>query len=290
MRIIYHDDLDGRAAAAVAVLAGPAWKGADLLPLDYGSDWHMGPPVPGEPVCVVDCMVEPASEMVALASTAELTWIDHHATSLRAEAQSEVLRGAAGIRSDELAACELSWQYFHPREPAPRAISLLGRYDRWDIADPEAWHGEIMPFQVAMESHHMDPRTDLGLWRHVIEGHGVEELVEAGRHIWRYQQARNALTAAYQAREVRLNGLRGIAINAAGDSQLFESVWDPQRHDLMIAYRQMADGRWGVGLYSPKPEVDVSAIAEGYGGGGHRDAAGFGVREIDAILRPPPDP
>jgi len=273
VRVIYHDDLDGRAAAAIAVLAGGAWEGAELLPMDYSSDWHMAPPVPGEPVCVVDCMLEPESEMVALASTAALTWIDHHATSLRAEARSEVLRGAAGIRSDALAACELSWQHFHPGEPAPRAISLLGRYDRWDIADQEAWHGEIMPFQVAMESLDTDPRTDLARWREVIEGRGTEELVEAGRHIWRYQRAKNGLAAARLAREVSVGGLRGIAINAAGDSQLFESVWDPERHDVMIAYSQMADGRWSASLYSPKPEVDVSAIAEGHGGGGHRDAA-----------------
>ena len=114
--------------------------------------------------------------------------------------------------------------------------------------------------------------------------------MDAGRHIWRYARARNRLAAARGAREVSLDGRRGIAINAAGDSQLFETVWDPERHDVMIAYRQMADGSWSVGLYSPKPEVDVSAIAEGHGGGGHCDAAGFGVGDIGAILRPPAAP
>ncbi len=247
----------------------------------------MPPVADGEAVLVVDCMLEPVAEMVAVASAASLTWIDHHASAIRAEQHWPALRGVAGIRSDELAACELSWGYFHPGEPAPPAISLLGRYDRWDTGDQRVWHDEIMPFQVAMESYGADPRTDLDLWRRAIAGEGVDELVEAGRHIWRYRRSKNELAAARQARSIRIDGLRGIAINAAGDSQLFESVWDPEKHDLMVAYSQMADGRWGLGLYSPKAEVDVSAIAEAHGGGGHRDAAGFGVDGLDEVFGPP---
>ncbi|MFH1566427.1 MAG: hypothetical protein ABIL09_00390 [Gemmatimonadota bacterium] len=286
MRIIYHDDIDGRAAAAIARLAGPAWAGADLLPLDYGSGWRLDPVAPAEPVLVVDCMVEPAAAMAALASTAALTWIDHHASSLRAETQSPVLRRAAGVRREELAACELAWHYFHPHEPAPRAVSLLGRYDRWDVADPSAWHGEIMPLQVAVESYPTDPGPDLDFWRRLLAGEAVEALIEAGTHIWRYQRQRSRQTAARQAREVRLDGLRVIALNAAGDSQLFETVWDPRRHDAMVLYRQMADGTWSVSLYTPKPEVDVSVLAEARGGGGHRGAAGFGVKEIGGLFQP----
>ena len=299
MRIIYHDDNDGRAAAAITALAGPRpsgpdtpglnwpnldWSGADLLPMDYSDDWTMPPVSPGEAVAVVDCMLEPAAEMVALATTASLTWIDHHASSIRAQELSPALRGATGIRSDEWAACELAWQYFHPHEPVPRAISLLGRYDRWDRGDTEAWHEQIMPLQLAVLSLGADPRTDLDLWRRLIAGEGVDDLVQAGRHIWRYRQLQNGLAARRQALEARLDGWRALAINAAGDSQLFESVWDPQRHDLMVAYSQMADRRWSFGLYSPKPEVDVSAIAEARGGGGHRDAAGFGADHLEDAL------
>ena len=59
------------------------------------------------------------------------------------------------------------------------------------------------------------------------------------------------------------------------NSQFFESVYDPEKHDIMVAYCQMKDGRWKVSLYSTKPEIDCGAIAKAFDGGGHKGAAGF---------------
>lgn len=63
-------------------------------------------------------------------------------------------------------------------------------------------------------------------------------------------------------------------------SWLFNSVWDPAKHDAMCAYGQLKDGRWRVSLYSTKEEVDCGAIAKVLGGGGHKGAAGFICDEL----------
>jgi hypothetical protein len=71
------------------------------------------------------------------------------------------------------------------------------------------------------------------------------------------------------------------------NSQAFDSVWDPGKHDVMVAFAKVVvksqvyrgdlggQVRWKVSLYSVKPEVDCGEIAKAFGGGGHKGAAGF---------------
>jgi len=72
------------------------------------------------------------------------------------------------------------------------------------------------------------------------------------------------------------NLLRCICLNTPlFSSQSFEGVWDPEKHDVMVAFAKMATGKWKVSLYSTKPEIDCGAIAKTFSGGGHKGAAGF---------------
>lgn len=70
--------------------------------------------------------------------------------------------------------------------------------------------------------------------------------------------------------------LRCICLNTPlFSSQSFDSVYDPEKHDLMVPFAELANGKWKVSLYSTKPEIDCGAIAKTFGGGGHKQAAGF---------------
>ncbi len=68
------------------------------------------------------------------------------------------------------------------------------------------------------------------------------------------------------------------------DTENFANV--PRMIDsVMIStlIRQMEDGRWKVSMRS-KGQVNVAAIAETYGGGGHRNAAGFRMKaDLDTV-------
>ena len=59
------------------------------------------------------------------------------------------------------------------------------------------------------------------------------------------------------------------------NSQFFDGFYDPEKHDVMCAYCQLANGKWKVSLYSTKPGIDCGAICKMFGGGGHVGAAGF---------------
>ena len=67
-------------------------------------------------------------------------------------------------------------------------------------------------------------------------------------------------------------------------SQLFDSVFDPQKHDVMIAFGW--DGnKWNVSLRSAKNGPDVSVLAKKYKGGGHVHSSGFQCQELPFKLR-----
>jgi|GEM_PF-769959 len=71
-------------------------------------------------------------------------------------------------------------------------------------------------------------------------------------------------------------GIRCICLNTPlFSSQSFEGVWDPEKHDVMVAFALMATGKWKVSLYTDKPTINCGGIAKTFGGGGHAGAAGF---------------
>ncbi len=63
-------------------------------------------------------------------------------------------------------------------------------------------------------------------------------------------------------------------------SQSFDSVYDPEKHDMMIAITVNKNKKYDISLYGTKPEYDLSLIAKKYGGGGHNSACGFSADSI----------
>jgi len=62
-------------------------------------------------------------------------------------------------------------------------------------------------------------------------------------------------------------------------------VFDSIADDSIDAYCRYAynaiKDKWAFSIYSSKPDIDVSKIASHFGGGGHPNAAGFGIDSLD---------
>lgn len=67
---------------------------------------------------------------------------------------------------------------------------------------------------------------------------------------------------------------------AVHGSQSFDAVYNPEKHDMMIAITVNKNKKYDISLYSTKKNVDVSLIAKKYGGGGHSGAAGASCDSI----------
>jgi oligoribonuclease NrnB/cAMP/cGMP phosphodiesterase (DHH superfamily) len=273
----YHSaDLDGKASAAIVKSMYPH---VELIPLDYGNDYEakiFSRNFTNQTIFFVDVTLDPRTLMLPLAKENRLIVIDHHITAI--EEIEKLGWKPDGILEVGKAACELTWEFLYQHIPMPIAVKYLGRYDVWDHSDI---HTEL--FQYGMR--YMDLDVDALEWEILLSedsdsGVLISQILSVGGIVKLWNSVKNRKIAKTSAREVIFEGLRAIVCNGYDGSPLFDSVYNEEKHDIMISYLQRGDGTWGYGFYSDKPEVHCGEIAKKYGGGGHKGASGCNLKEL----------
>lgn len=275
-------DLDGHCSGWLV----QKYLGTDvkLIGIDYGD------PFPWElitdkdqTVYMVDFSLQPKSQMLKLADMCQLVWIDHHKSAIEALVDAKI----HGLRDTSQAACELVWDYLKinlspDQLSMPDFVYYLGRYDIWDHSNQEFWDDIIYPFQMGMRLKSTIPTESCPIWAELFEQKDrklLSLIIAVGTAIVAYQTQQNRRTMN-SSFDVELDGLRCLAVNAGGNSQIFESKWDSSKYDAMLGFKNTRGEFWTVSLYSDKDDVDVSVIAKNRGGGGHKGAAGFQCKEL----------
>lgn len=279
MKCFYHSsDLDGWTSGAIVKQSFPE---TEMFPINYGQDfpWHLM--VPGETVYVVDFTVEPFDQMLRLDEMCDLVWIDHHATSIDEAKKANF--SPKGLRRVGDAACELAWEFLNPNRTTPIAVRLLGRYDVWDHKDPR-----VLPFQYGLRLVQREP-SDLRWWAGLFltdaMSGSIEQTITIGESVLAYESQSFERYCKSHAFESVLDGWRAVCVNRGlSSSKLFESVWDEEQFDVMVAFSRLAKGKWTVSVYSTKEEVDCGRIAQKFGGGGHKGAAGFVCEKLPFVF------
>jgi oligoribonuclease NrnB/cAMP/cGMP phosphodiesterase (DHH superfamily) len=263
----HHNDLDGHASGAIVRYAlGDA---VTLIESDYD-----GTPIPwdlvegAEQVIVTDFSF-PVADMQRLAKGRELVWIDHHKSAIAEFAG--IADRWPGIRDVSEAACVLTWKYFFPQRPVPKAVILVGDRDSWRWAEKDTG-----PFNESLYNRDHDADNDT-FWKPLLEDDPstLEKMIGEGvwlrqinlRHVDRMMEARSF--------EVRFEGYRTLAVNTRGNGDVGHYGRD-RGYEIVYTYvdeMQVGGLTTVVTLYSD--QVDVSVIATRYGGGGHAGAAGF---------------
>lgn len=268
MQCFYHkSDLDGHCSGAIVKLFYPK---CEMIGVDYNSGLDLDSIKTGEEVFVVDFCFDKET-MDRLNKKASLVWIDHHKTSIE---DCDGL-GIAGLRTVGRAACELVWEWFYysiHNRALPEAIRYLGRHDVWDHSDPNT-----MPFQYGIRAYtNTLPGSDI--WPGILHSFRpgkIDDILELGKTILAYQENQDSMIAKAMSYEAMFHGYRAIVLNRPfANSQAFKAVYDPDKHDIMILFG-IKNGEVKYTLFCDKPDIDVSAIAKQYDGGGHKGAAGF---------------
>ena len=114
------------------------------------------------------------------------------------------------------------------------------------------------------------------VWRDLFEGRiDVPLMVEKGNAILSYIRHRDYRLSRNMAFEGTYNGLRFIAANMAqAGSDFFESLDNIANYDFMVSFSLNKRSKWNLSFRTVKDNVDVSAIAAAFGGGGHKKASG----------------
>jgi oligoribonuclease NrnB/cAMP/cGMP phosphodiesterase (DHH superfamily) len=282
----YHADCPDGFGAAWAVWR--AWGEQGAFQPHHHDDPLDAAAAPGGLLVFVD-MAPQAEALERLAQDAgRLVVLDHHVSSMESYASrkgllEEMRRGGHHVEFDlEHSGAVLAWRYFHGGAPVPALLQYVEDLDLWSHRLPHS--AEV---NAAISSY---PRR-FEDWERLSQA-PVEQLAGEGTPILRALRVETERTLSF-AHPVSLDGKPIEAVNARqqrnsighelAERAAFGIPWG-------LVYRLSGD-RVDVSLYSVG-DLDVARIAARFGGGGHRNAAGFsvGLREwLDRFVdgRPP---
>ena len=193
------------------------------------------------------------------------------------------------IHDNDQSGAMLAWRFFHPGTKVPMLIQHIDDRDRWQFK-----LDGTKELHAALRSH--EPWTFEQWEAHFLVGNiRFGELKDEGKAILRAHN-QNVQSVLKQARPCAIrwfdgevdghpavNVFNGLAANApaflasdlghelANKSGTFGLVWS-----------MASDGQTHCSLRS-NGDYDVSTIAKAFGGGGHRNAAGFST-DIDTLM------
>lgn len=282
MLCIYHlADHDGKGSAAIVRSVYPD---IELMGLNHDMEIQYDEILKHEKVVICDFAL-PLDFMAQLNEKLELVWIDHHVSAIEnyeQMLQNGQIKPIQGIRRVGTAALVLTWEYFYPHQELPLGLKLLGLNDIFDLKDKR-----VRPFEYAMQSLGVNRPNDK-IWSDLISNKVcVNEMVEKGRAILAYIRNRNFRLSRAEAFEVEYEGLRCICANIPqGYSEFYDSLDNIKDFDVMINFFMNKKNRWNLSFYTAKDDVDVSKLAQKFGGGGHAKAAGASsLPELPDFLR-----
>lgn len=274
---IYHGNCDDGFAAAWVVREVLA-SAVEFYPGVYQQD---PPDVTGRDVIFVDFSYKkPVLEKMAAEANSILI-LDHHKTAMEDLADygkppsfeiwqdvawdghlSKAVRVKA-LFDMERSGASLAWDYLIGTE-RPDFINYIEDRDLWRKKLPGSDY-----FTIALRSY----MQDFYVWGDLVEA-GPGSLIEEGRSIHRYYRLRieEMKNNAYVAKIADIpcwvaNAPYAFASEIAGELAERELSFG-------ATYFEIEKGKYQYSLRS-RGDFDVSAIAKKFGGGGHKNAAGF---------------
>lgn len=293
IHIFHHrEDMDGFTGGLIAYLYYKKHRPNDkivLRPFTYEMNPSKDMLNQGDKVIFVDCSPQPLEsikEYQNLVGPENTLVIDHHATTIDFYTKNKIT--VHGLLDTENSGCYNAWKYFFGKEhpEVPEAITLLSAFDTWKKDRPD-WETKILPFQYGIQSYVDDFANILeykeGIWHALLFKDSptvMQGVIDRGVDVLRF------LRKMYKD-EMSLNGFEAtldnryfaLCLNTNGNSLAFESKWDENRYDLMIAY-VITDRGVDVSFYTTRNDIHVGSIAKEYGGGGHPQASGCHVKTI----------
>lgn len=278
--VIYHNTCaDGFGAAFAAWLQ--LRDRAEYLPWQYGKELQID--VTGHEVFILDFSFPRETMGKIFSAAASVVWLDHHATVFKdwgvpldepanaSDLSLDEARHYVRLNNSKSGAL-LAWEYFNQNTAAPMLFRLIDDYDRWQFKlngtkeiNKALWAQAPWSFEQ---------------WKEVLDGgyEATSKLKAEGAALLRAHNQNVTATVERTARLCVINeALKGLAANCP--SHLTSDVG----HKLAVQ-----SGTFGLCWYISKEnkclcslrstgDYDVSVIAKRFGGGGHKNAAGFEV-------------
>lgn len=266
--VIYHADCRDGFASAYA-----AWKkfgeDASYIPCKAGNNT---PPegLTNKELYILDYSFSKETLQTLLDTNKSVIVIDHHKT-----AKEDVESFEDNIFDNDHSGAVLSWKYFHPDTDVPPLLEYVEDHDLWRFALPEN-----REFNVALGQYDVTFEAWDALIEELKDTDKLINFIAKGALLAKFEDRLVAKLMQYKER-VLFEGHEVWAINA---SRIYRSILGNQLAGLNLAQEQTPigivyyhnGGSVSVSLRSIG-DTDVSVLAEKYGSGGHKNAAGINV-------------
>lgn len=309
--IMYHAHCADGFGAAFA-----AWKkfgsSADYVAVEYNKPI----PVPYEDrdVYVLDFSFSKEITAHLLETTNKLIWLDHHKSAFENwcgeyyPGKLHVMEAVVPTDSssyicldDTRSGALIAWEYFHPEDAVPTLIRHIDDYDRWQF--------KLLGTKEFIKSLWAYTPWTFEFFDNSLNSERVGEMISEGAAILRaHNQNVDAVIAATELpctitwfEQVEISnqfdipykklvssqevGAVGLAANCP--AHLTSDVGTKlalKSGTYGLCWFQRADSKINCSLRS-SGNYDVSAIAKRFGGGGHKNAAGFTVASMSQLQK-----
>lgn len=285
MKVFHHNDMDGRCAGAIIAFEEKNYNSNDFFECNYINELPFDKVCQGEKVYLVDYSFTEFTvwqlRKLIEEKECEVIWCDHHDSSISLIRDEnswlhQNIDKIKGIRSTDYCGAVLTWLYFGHNE-IPMFLKFVDDYDCWkNKLQPETDY-----FKLSVDAQKDWATGDF--WRGLLKGDiDLQELLEQGKAIKAYVMSdltRYRKSYGYES-VIQISDTETLpcfVVNRRMNSWIFGELIN--KYPVVSAWT--FDGvRYLYSLYSTNPEVDCSKIAERFGGGGHKGAAGFSTREL----------
>lgn len=206
-----------------------------------------------------------------------VTIIDHHITALNDLKDLDKEYDNLHLHFDlSQSGAVLSWKFFHSL-PVPKLFQHIQDNDLWqfDLDNTRTLILAIMSYPMKLKLWESWLKDDTALDRLHHEGLILERQIN--KQIKRYKKA---------ARMGKIAGYVVPVVNAPSSigSELLHQLSDG--HPFAVAHEDKAERRVWQLRSGGDQAIDVAQVAQQFGGGGHKNASGFGTEIFDIEISP----
>lgn len=262
--VLHHDDSDGYASALT--LYRKFGDKAKYIPVQYGRSLPKLTYGPNTEVYIVDFSYSREILVDLYSKVGTLLVIDHHDT-----AQEELACLEFAIFDLSKSGARLTWEYFNPGKQMPVVMELVEDRDMWIRSSDETDY-----FEAGMKA--SGRYQSLKYWNDVLENHDeLQRVLDHGKIL--EEEVRRTVSdfvtkKRYKVLPFYFNGrrYRAAIYNATTlISRLAAGIYSSKQDsiEMTISYFITQDSEVIFSFRAPmENDVDVSAIAKHYGGGG----------------------
>lgn len=273
IHVIYHANCaDGFGAAMVA---------RDVfgtVGVNYTAASYQEPPpdVTGQDVIILDFSYK-ASVILEMCKKAQsIKIIDHHLSTINDLAGLDSLASNLRLCLDQnYSGAMLAWRHFIGEDHAPPKLLEY-------IQDRDLWRFEL-PNSREVSAALFSYPYDFALWRKFYADHGndtIDCLAREGAAILRKQE-KDLAELIPQLRSKMIIAGQPVPVVNLPYTLASEAGHILARNEIFAASYYITQVHWVFSLRSSFDGIDVSEVAQKFGGGGHRHASGFKIAIFD---------